>query len=277
MDGQTIIFGEAIREIQKLDNYSIDYIWIDPPYEILDKIFNKGGSVDWDTWDFKPFITEFLRVLKPNKHITIMNDFKVLSNIYQYVLVNNIKMYYRFESIWLKTGTPSPFGGQKKPSYAHEVVHTYANTKETKYLEYNKVYKKGEPYRRKYRSGSIGQKTEYNLNRRSGSTKERVLKNLGTRIVQSVIHAHGKNRMKIAERTSHPTQKPEKLIAWFIQALTNPGDTVLDCFAGSGSTGVVCKKFNRNFILIEREKKYIDIINKRIDVRVDHKLLDNLL
>jgi site-specific DNA-methyltransferase (adenine-specific) len=53
------------------------------------------------------------------------------------------------------------------------------------------------------------------------------------------------------ENTDHPTQKPEKLLAKIILASTNPGDLVLDPFAGSGTTAVVAKKLGRNFVAIE--------------------------
>lgn len=64
----------------------------------------------------------------------------------------------------------------------------------------------------------------------------------------------------------HPTQKPEKILAHFIELLTNEGDTVLDSFMGSGSTGVVAKKMGRNFIGIELDGKYYEIAKKRIGV-----------
>ena len=62
----------------------------------------------------------------------------------------------------------------------------------------------------------------------------------------------------------HPTEKPVNLIEYLIGKSTNEKETVLDCFAGSGTTGVACKNLNRNFILIEKEQEYIDIINKRL-------------
>ena len=62
----------------------------------------------------------------------------------------------------------------------------------------------------------------------------------------------------------HPDQKPVLLIERIIRASSNENDTVLDAFAGSGTTGVACKNTNRNFILIEQEKKYCQIIEKRI-------------
>lgn len=62
----------------------------------------------------------------------------------------------------------------------------------------------------------------------------------------------------------HPTQKPSELIEIFLKEYTNEGDTILDPFAGSGTTGVACKNLNRNYILIEKEPEYIEIINKRL-------------
>ena len=62
----------------------------------------------------------------------------------------------------------------------------------------------------------------------------------------------------------HPTQKPVALFEYLIKTYTNEGDLVLDNCAGSGTTGVACKNTNRNYILIEKEPEYIDIINKRL-------------
>lgn len=62
----------------------------------------------------------------------------------------------------------------------------------------------------------------------------------------------------------HPTQKPEKLIEFFINILSNENDLILDPFMGSGTTGVVSKKNNRKFIGIEIDKNYYKISQKRI-------------
>ncbi len=58
------------------------------------------------------------------------------------------------------------------------------------------------------------------------------------------------------ENTAHPTQKPEKLVAKLLLASTQPGDVVLDPFAGSGTTAVVAQKLGRNFIAIEQAEEY---------------------
>ena len=62
----------------------------------------------------------------------------------------------------------------------------------------------------------------------------------------------------------HPTQKPVELFEYLIRTYTNEGDLILDNCAGSGTTGIACLNSNRDFILIEQDKKYFDIINDRI-------------
>jgi DNA modification methylase len=66
-------------------------------------------------------------------------------------------------------------------------------------------------------------------------------------------------------KVDHPTQKPLELMQWNVRWLTNPNDTVLDPFMGSGTTGVACERSGRDFIGIEREPKYFDIACKRIE------------
>ena len=63
----------------------------------------------------------------------------------------------------------------------------------------------------------------------------------------------------------HPTQKPVALMEYLIKTYTNDNETVLDFTMGSGTTGVACKKLNRNFIGIELDEKYYNIAKERID------------
>lgn len=62
---------------------------------------------------------------------------------------------------------------------------------------------------------------------------------------------------------THPTQKPVALMEHFVKLLSNEGDTVLDPFMGSGSTGVACKQLNRNFIGIEVNDTYFNLAQSR--------------
>ena len=63
----------------------------------------------------------------------------------------------------------------------------------------------------------------------------------------------------------HPTQKPVELMEYIILTYTQQGNTVLDNCMGSGTTGVACKKLNRNFIGIELDPKYFELAKERIE------------
>lgn len=67
------------------------------------------------------------------------------------------------------------------------------------------------------------------------------------------------------EKTIHTTQKPVKLMEEIIRVHTKKDNTILDCFMGSGSTGVACMNTNRQFIGIELDNNYFDIASKRIE------------
>ncbi len=65
------------------------------------------------------------------------------------------------------------------------------------------------------------------------------------------------------EKTGYPTQKPVGVIRRIITASSNPGDLVLDFFAGSGTVGEVCLKLKRNFILIDNNPQALQVMKKR--------------
>jgi len=70
------------------------------------------------------------------------------------------------------------------------------------------------------------------------------------------------------ERYDHPTQKPLRLIMDLIEKHSNPGDLVLDTFAGTGTVGEACQILNRDCILIERDEKYFNIIEQRLNKNI---------
>ena len=70
---------------------------------------------------------------------------------------------------------------------------------------------------------------------------------------------------EIAKKQGHITPKPTDLLKYIIKTSSNKDDVVLDCFMGSGSTGVACLNTNRKFIGIELDDKYFDIAKERIE------------
>jgi len=81
-------------------------------------------------------------------------------------------------------------------------------------------------------------------------------------------HGYPKNILKFSngmkKERFHPTQKPVELFEYLIKTYTNEGDLILDNCAGSGTTAMACLKTKRQFIVMEKEQKYYDIILKRV-------------
>lgn len=83
--------------------------------------------------------------------------------------------------------------------------------------------------------------------------------NKWTRYPNGIISISARNNSPL-----HPTQKPVALFEYLIKTYTNEWDTVLDNCAGSWTTWVACKNTNRNYILIEKDPVYFEIIKKRL-------------
>lgn len=67
----------------------------------------------------------------------------------------------------------------------------------------------------------------------------------------------------------HPTQKPVSINGYLILKSSDKGNTILDPFAGSGTTAIACIRLNRKYILIEKEEKYCEIAARRIETELD--------
>ena len=114
---------------------------------------------------------------------------------------------------------------------------------------YNPQMVEGKPYVWKaQRSGGVA----------GGMTGESApIDNKGTRYPSSIIRVS-------QERGLHPTQKPVELMSYLIRTFTNPGDVVLDCTMGSGTTGVAALKASRQFVGIEINVEYFELASRRI-------------
>ena len=66
-----------------------------------------------------------------------------------------------------------------------------------------------------------------------------------------------------SEKTGYPTQKPEGILRRIVQASSNPGDRVLDFFAGSGTTGAVAAALGRDFVLVDQNPEALAVMKKR--------------
>ena len=85
------------------------------------------------------------------------------------------------------------------------------------------------------------------------------------RVIRYLWSGMLQENMRKKEKRVHPTQKPVPVMERLIEDFTEKGDVVLDCFMGSGSTGVASLKLQRDFIGVELDKKYFEIAEKRCE------------
>ncbi len=107
-------------------------------------------------------------------------------------------------------------------------------------------------------------KSETNLTA-SGYTKASDNANIMLRYPRKIIKISSRLKECNSLNRIHPTQKPVELFEYLIKTYTNEGDLVLDNTAGSGTTAVACLNTNRQFIVMEKDETYFNIIKQRVN------------
>ncbi len=241
-----ILQGDCIDVLNSLPEKSVDLIFADPPYnlQLQNDLFrpdlSKVDAVNngWDKFSsfskYDEFTLNWLRaarrVLKDSGTIWVIGSYH---NIYRVgAVMQDLNFWILNDVVWLKTNPMPNFRGVRFTN-AHETMLWAQKEQGAKYTFNHKAMKA--------------------LN-----------DDLQMRSDWVIPLATGKERLKTNGTKAHPTQKPEALLYRVLLSSTNPGDVVLDPFFGSGTTGAVAKMLGRNFIGIERDKKYIKVAQKRI-------------
>lgn len=172
--------------------------------------------------------------------------------------MSNIKEF-KYDWVWYKNMTSGFALAKKQPMRNHENISVFYN----KQCLYNPIKEKRDlnedsVKRLKYEySTTKGENVVYNKIPKIKYVPEDTENRYPTTVKKFNCVPTSCGRL-------HPTQKPVALLEYLIKTYTNEGDTVLDFTFGSGTTGVACKKLNRKFIGIEKDKNYFDIAVKRI-------------
>jgi site-specific DNA-methyltransferase (adenine-specific) len=244
-----IIEGDCIDNLHHLPEKSIDLIFADPPYnlqlqnELHRPNMTKVDAVD-DNWDkfesmqaYDEFTRQWLaacrRVLKPTGTIWVIGSYH---NIFRVgAIMQDLGFWILNDVVWVKTNPMPNFRGVRFTN-AHETLIWASTGKGAKYT--------------------------FNHHAMKGLNDEKQMRS-DWWLLSSAI---GAERVKDENGDrAHSTQKPGNLLYRVILSSSNPGDIVLDPFFGSGTTGVIAKRLHRNWIGLEREKKYIEVAQKRID------------
>lgn len=271
MQENSIIQGDALKILKKINEKSVDLVYLDPPFYTQDKhsLLSKTNveySFD-DKWndmdDYLHFMQERLfeckRILKNTGSIFLHCDRN--ASHYLKVLMDKVFGMANFQSeiIWsYKRWSNSKKGLLNN----HQVILFYSKTKKFKF---NKIYKE---YSETTNVDQILQERARNEN---GKSVYKLDKNGETVVGQSKKGVPLSDvweipflNPKAKERVGYPTQKPIILLEQIIKLVTDEDDLVVDPFVGSGTTAVAAKMLNRKYIGIDKSKDAVVLTNDRL-------------
>ena len=242
------IYQNFFDVVDFLPPRSVDLFFIDPPYN-LSKAFNGSSFKKTSVNEYSDYIDSVIKklipVLKPTASVYICGDFHSSTSIHS-VAQKYLKVLNRIT--WQREK-----GRGSKVNWKNSTEDIWFCSLSDKYKFYvdrvKEIRKVIAPYREK------GVPKDW-FETKDGNFRLTHPSNIWTDITIPY--------WSMAENTEHPTQKPEKLLAKIILASTDRGDVVLDPFLGSGTTSVVAKKLERNFIGIEQNLQYCCLAEKRL-------------
>ena len=240
-----ILLGDCFDLMPNIEDKSVDLIFADLPYGTTKCKWDSTLPLD-KLWD------EYERIIKDNGCILLFAQ-----TPFDKVLGCSNLEWLKYEWIWEKTQATGFLNVKKMPMKAHENILVFYKNLPT----YNPQKTVGhKPINQYTKKASVQNKTQVygdvNTDVSGGGETDRY-----PRSVQVFSSDKQKNKL---DGTIHPTQKPLELIKYFIKTYTNEGDLVLDNVAGSGTTAVACEELNRQYVVMEKEIEYYDIILKRV-------------
>ncbi len=264
-----VIYGDNVRALGELPSGSVNLIYIDPPFNtgktqrrttiktVRDeeagdrqgfgghryRTEQSGSMAYLDVHDdylafLQPRLVEAHRVLAPNGSLYFHIDYREVH--YCKLLLDSIFGRENFlnEIIWAYD-----YGGRTRRKWPpkHDNILLYAKDAA------NYVFNTDDIDRIPYMAPGL-----------AGPEKARLGKRPTDVWWLTIVSPTGK------EKTGYPTQKPLRLLERIIRASSNPGDTVLDFFAGSGTTGVAAHEAGRNFILVDDNLEALAVMARRL-------------
>ena len=207
---------------------------------------------------YLPRIKEMHRVLKSTGSIYLQMDTRI--NHWMRCIMDDIFKYdnFRTEIVWFYNSQGKT---DKEWNRKHDVILYYTKGKQWTFNAKDVMDSITDLTYKRFKS-EIDKKGYYTCFK-NGKEYKYYLENgsLPKDWFEDVTYISRNNK----ELTGYPTQKPKALIERLIKASSNEGDTVADYYLGSGTTAVVCKELNRNFIGCDINPKAIEITNTRLD------------
>ncbi len=290
MRTRKVILGDCVEELKKIKSETIDLVVADPPYW---KVVGESWDYQWRTeadyiaWSLQ-WIEEISRALRKGGTFYIFGYFRTLAHLVPHLEKYSLELR---QQIILDKGMRSVSGRATKN------YKIFPNVTESILM----IVKDSKPFIKeilKKRQKALGLSSK-EINERLGVksngggmwsiyTGENICEQVPTlelwlklqevlefnypyeKLTQTFNAQMGftdvwRDIDFYSEERFHKTQKPVKLIRRLIDASSNPGDLVLDPFAGSGSTAIAAEMANRNYITFDDSKAYIKIVNDRLE------------
>ena len=275
MDEQArILLGDARQQLKRLSADSVQLVVTSPPYADQRKSTYGGMQPDKYVEWFLPISSELLRVLKPRGTFILNIKEKAVNGERHTYVLDLIKAlreqgwYWTEEFIW-----------HKKNCYPGKWPNRFRDSWE-RLLQFNKS-RKFDMYQEAvmlpvgdWAKGRLGKLSETDKIRDESRSESGFGKNVSNWLGRDRVYPT--NVLHMATETSnkgHSAVFPRQLPEWFIKLFSQPGDAVLDPFAGSGTTLFVAQAMNRRAIGIEILPDYVEAIEAKLRLSHQPKLM----
>lgn len=297
----TLIHGDCLLVADQIADNSIDLVLTDPPYNIsndgakpiwIDKEtgenknsihsqrFSENFDENWDAVTHEEFVLQmcdwsnlWFRKLRKGGSFAVFISDQYISYLWKIMEDTGFEP----KRVWTwKKPAAVPFNRQVMPVSGCEyllfgikpkgkrtfnsdcerdnIVDRYSIADKVSSILYKHIKEHGENgIDKAFADALVEAKAMIDSRKHTGTISHAIIPN-------TITYSGGLGKDKI-----HPTQKPNEILEYFIELLSNKGDTILDTFAGSGSTGIAANKLGRNSILIERDTKMFDAMSKRFE------------
>lgn len=240
ISNQFILNADWREVLPMLSPASVDLLLTDPPYGITPIKWDK--KVDWEH-----FWAETKRVLKENAVMVMFASGKFVPEL----IASNLKDY-RYELIWEKSLAVGFLDARRRPLRAHEQILVFT--------------------RKGFRASTYNpQMTKGKMHKHGGQTKKKPVHYSGAdrptpQVMTDLYYPKSvlKYSNKVRGRSLHPTAKPLELVEWLVRSYSDPGDTVLDPFFGSGTTIAATLLTGRKGIGCDISPEYFEIAKQRL-------------
>jgi DNA modification methylase len=259
----TVVHGNSLDLMKCLPDASVDLIVTSPPYANKRRGLYDGVEPDEYVEWFMPFTKEMKRVLKMDGSLALNIKEGVVNGERHPYVIDTVKGMLGQGWKWMDTyswykSNPLPMKPARRFKDGHESIYHFTKSSDFKFfpdaVKVDGKEKSCKAYQQMITRGNAMQ------SRKSGKTSFNI-NNFAANGCAKVYPSNVINSSTSGKKSIHPAPFPETIPAFFIKALSNPGDVVLDPFAGSGTTNVAAKKLGRKTIGFDLKLDFVNEAN----------------